>query len=58
MRVQVEITETSYGVILLEDVPDGATAGEIRKLAEEAYYGGCTNWDGGDYEIGQMTIDG
>jgi hypothetical protein len=57
MTKRVEIKEWSYGVIVLEDVPEDASDEEILKMAQEKYYEGNTCWNGGDFELGKIYDD-
>ena len=57
MTKRVEIKEWSYGVVVLDNVPEGATEAEILEMAEQRYYDGNAIWNGGDFELGEIYDD-
>ena len=57
MTKRVEIKEWSYGVVVLEDVPEDASDEEILEMAQEKYYEGNAYWSGGDFELGKIYDD-
>lgn len=54
MKVEVHLTEVSYGIVTI-DVPDNASEEEINEKATQAYFDGKVNWVGGDWEIKSKT---